>query len=62
MRRIVIGVLIGAVTMLAVSVLDRFADTSVPVLSTLATLPDPAAAEARRLADLPPPPPPRARA
>jgi len=55
-RRIVIGVLIGAVTMLAVSVLDRFADTSVPVLSTLATLPDPAAAEARRLADLPPPP------
>ena len=55
-RRIVIGVLIGAVTMLAVTLLDRFADTSVPVLSTLATLPDPAAAEARRLADLPPPP------
>jgi hypothetical protein len=55
-RRIVIGVLVGAVTMLGVTLLDRFADTSVPVLSTLATLPDPAAAEARRLADLPPPP------
>lgn len=55
-RRIVIGVLIGAVTMLAVASLDRFANTTVPVLGTLASLPDPVAAEARRIADLPPPP------
>lgn len=55
-RRVVVGVLIGAVTMLAVAALDRFADTTVPVLGTLASLPDPVASEARRLADLPPPP------
>jgi hypothetical protein len=55
-RRIVIGVLIGALTMLGVASLDRFADTTVPVLGTLAALPDPVATEARKLAEMPPPP------
>lgn len=40
-RRVVIGVLIGAATMLGVASLDTFAGAKVPVLGTLASLPSP---------------------
>ena len=38
-RRVVLGVALGALTMLAVATLDTVAQTEVPVLSTLAALP-----------------------
>jgi hypothetical protein len=40
-RRIVYGVLVGALTMLAVATLDTFAGATVPVLGTIAALPGP---------------------
>jgi hypothetical protein len=45
-RRIVYGVLVGAMTMLAVATLDTFAGATVPVLGTIAALPGPIAAPA----------------
>ena len=38
-RRVVFGVVVGALTMLGVATLDTVAQTEVPVLSTLAALP-----------------------
>ncbi len=45
-RRIVYGVLVGAMTMLAVATLDTFAGATVPVLGTIAALPGPISAPA----------------
>lgn len=53
-RRIVTGVLIGALTMLGVATLDTFAGATVPVLGTFAALPEPAGS--RKAADVPAPP------
>ncbi|MHA6791988.1 septum formation family protein [Pseudonocardia bannensis] len=56
-RRIVVGVLIGALTMFGVATLDAFAGATVPVLGTFASLPAPAGEEgAKKLAEVPPPP------
>jgi putative regulator of septum formation len=52
-RRMVIGVLIGSLTMLGVATLDSFAGATVPVLGTLAALPAAAGGSAR---EVPPPP------
>lgn len=43
-RRIVYGLLVGAMTMLAVATLDTFAGATVPVLTTIAALPGPLSA------------------
>ncbi|GEL16464.1 septum formation family protein [Pseudonocardia asaccharolytica] len=55
-RRIVIGVLTGALIMLSVATLDRFGNTTVPVLGSFAALPVPEPTEAEKLAEIPPPP------
>ncbi|MFC5996198.1 septum formation family protein [Pseudonocardia hispaniensis] len=55
-RRIVVGVLTGALIMLCVATLDRFGNTTVPVLGSFAALPVPEPTEAERLAEIPPPP------
>ncbi len=47
-RRMVLGVLVGSLTMLGVATLDSFAGATVPVLGTLAALP--AASGGRRRA------------
>jgi Septum formation len=52
-RRMVIGVLIGSLTMLGVATLDSFAGATVPVLGTLAALPAAAGSDAH---EVPPPP------
>ena len=53
-RRIVYGVLVGALTMLAVATLDTFAGATVPVLGTFAALPGPAGPAA--VVEVPAPP------
>jgi hypothetical protein len=53
-RRIVSGVLVGAMTMLAVATLDAFAGATVPVLGTIAALPGPISAPA--VVEVPAPP------
>ncbi|MFC4944828.1 septum formation family protein [Pseudonocardia sp. GCM10023141] len=53
-RRVVMGVLIGALTMLGVATLDTFAGATVPVLGTLASLPAPAGG--RNVVEVPAPP------
>ena len=53
-RRIVYGVLVGALTMLAVATLDTFAGATVPVLGTIAALPGPAGPAA--VVEVPAPP------
>jgi Septum formation len=53
-RRIVYGVLVGAMTMLAVATLDTFAGATVPVLGTIAALPGPISAPA--VVEVPAPP------
>ncbi len=45
-RRLVYGVLVGALTMFAVATLDAFAGATVPVLGTIAALPGPGAVPA----------------
>jgi len=53
-RRIVYGVLVGALTMFAVATLDTFAGATVPVLGTIAALPGPAGPAA--VVEVPAPP------
>jgi hypothetical protein len=53
-RRMVLGVLIGSLTMLGVATLDSFAGATVPVLGTLAALP--AASSSSGAREVPPPP------
>ncbi|TQM36118.1 putative regulator of septum formation [Pseudonocardia cypriaca] len=53
-RRMVLGVLIGSLTMLGVATLDSFAGAKVPVLGTLASLP--AAVSGSSAREVPPPP------
>ncbi len=53
-RRMVLGVLIGSLTMLGVATLDSFAGATVPVLGTLAALP--AASSGSSAREVPPPP------
>jgi hypothetical protein len=53
-RRLAIGVLAGAVAMLAVATLDRFTDTTVPVLGSFAALPE--TAGGRDVVEVPAPP------
>jgi hypothetical protein len=53
-RRIVYGVLVGAMTMLAVATLDTFAGATVPVLGTIAALPGPLSAP--EVVEVPAPP------
>jgi putative regulator of septum formation len=53
-RRMVLGVLIGSLTMLGVATLDSFAGATVPVLGTLAALPSAAGGSGAR--EVPPPP------
>jgi hypothetical protein len=53
-RRMVLGVLIGSLTMLGVATLDSFAGATVPVLGTLAALP--AASGSSGAREVPPPP------
>ncbi|GAA0936652.1 septum formation family protein [Pseudonocardia zijingensis] len=48
-RRMVIGVLVGSLTMLGVATLDSFAGATVPVLGTLAALPAAAGSSAREV-------------
>ncbi|MHA6619242.1 septum formation family protein [Pseudonocardia sp. DLS-67] len=52
-RRMVIGILVGSLTMLGVATLDSFAGATVPVLGTLAALPAAAGSDAH---EVPPPP------
>jgi Septum formation len=52
-RRMVLGVLVGSLTMLGVATLDSFAGATVPVLGTLAALPASGGAGVR---EVPPPP------
>ena len=54
-RRVVAGVLIGALTMFGVATLDAFAGATVPVLGTLASLPIPES-ERGAAVEVPPPP------
>lgn len=53
-RRVVSGVLVGALTMFLVATLDTFAGATVPVLGSLAALP--AAVEGPAVVEAPPPP------
>ncbi len=53
-RRIVAGVVIGALTMFGVATLDTFAGATVPVLGALAALPAPA--DGPEVVEVPPPP------
>jgi hypothetical protein len=53
-RRIVLGVLVGALTMFGVATLDTFAGATVPVLGTIAALP--AASNAPEVLEVPAPP------
>jgi len=53
-RRIVYGVLVGALTMFAVATLDTFAGATVPVLGTIAALPGPTGQES--VVEVPAPP------
>jgi Septum formation len=53
-RRMVLGVLIGSLTMLGVATLDSFAGATVPVLGTLAALPSASGGSGAR--EVPPPP------
>jgi hypothetical protein len=53
-RRMVLGVLVGSLTMLGVATLDSFAGATVPVLSTFAALP--AASNEPDVREVPPPP------
>ncbi|MGQ0573711.1 MAG: septum formation family protein [Pseudonocardia sp.] len=53
-RRVALGVLVGAVAMLGAATLDRFADTTVPVLGSFAALPE--GAGAREIVEVPAPP------
>lgn len=54
MRRLAVGVLVGAVAMLGAGTLDAVADTEVPVLGTFAALPE--AIGGHRIVEVPPPP------
>lgn len=53
-RRVVYGVLVGALTMFAVATLDAFAGATVPVLGQIAALPGPAGTPT--VVEVPPPP------
>jgi hypothetical protein len=53
-RRMVLGVLVGSLTMLGVATLDSFAGATVPVLGSLAALP--AANDEPEVQEVPPPP------
>jgi Septum formation len=53
-RRLVMGILVGSLTMLGVATLDSFAGATVPVLGTLAALP--AASNGPDVREVPPPP------
>lgn len=53
-RRVVIGVVIGALTMFAVAALDSFTGAEVPVLGSFAALP--AAPDEPEIVEVPPPP------
>jgi Septum formation len=53
-RRMVMSVLVGSLTMLGVATLDSFAGATVPVLGTLAALP--AASDEPEVREVPPPP------
>ncbi len=53
-RRMVLGVLVGSLTMFGVATLDSFAGATVPVLGTLAALP--AASSGSSAREVPPPP------
>ncbi len=56
LRRVVVGVLVGALTMFGVATLDSLTGATVPVLGSFAALPDPAPRETRKIAEVPPPP------
>ena len=53
LRRVVVGVLVGALTMLGVATLDAFGGATVPVLGSFAALPEPGAPA---VVEVPPPP------
>ncbi|MCW0213794.1 MAG: septum formation family protein [Pseudonocardia sp.] len=55
-RRVVIGVLVGALTMLGVATLDTVAGATVPVLGSFAALPSPTGTAADEAEEAPPPP------